>query len=314
MNKFLLIGGAGFIGSAISKKLVTEGNNVSIFELPGSNCSRLESIRNSISIHYGNLNQTELIKEIIEKNAITTVLHLASSLIPSSNEEQYIADFKDVVLPTIKLLSIFSDLNVKLIFFSSGGAVYGQKSNGFFSEKDALLPLSYYGQSKLILEESIIFESRKSNLNYLILRPSNPYGIGQNLYGKQGLIATCIHNILTDQKIEVWGDGSVVRDYIYIDDFVALVINAIDKGKDKQIYNIGSGTGCSVNQVIDILRNFTTKNFEVAYLESRNVDAPSLILDINKLQNLINFNYTSITKGIHSFYEYESNLYHTKIP
>lgn len=308
-KNFLLIGGAGFIGSNIAKKLLKEGNSVSVFELSGTNISRLESIHTEINIYYGTLDQIDLMRSIIEENGITTVLHLASSLIPSSNHEMYLEDLEKVVWPSIRLFHFFSEWNITLIYFSSGGAVYGAKDIGIFTEEDELHPISYYGQSKLILEKSIEFESKKSGLNYIILRPSNPYGIGQNLYGKQGLISTCIHNILADQKIQIWGDGSVVRDYIYIDDFIDIVVKTIDKGTINQIYNIGSGIGYSVNDIISILRNFANKDLDVEYLNSRNVDVPSLVLDVTKLQHLINFNYTSIVKGIHAFYEHEYKHY-----
>lgn len=306
MNKFLLIGGAGFIGSAITKKLVLEGNEISIFELPDSNVSRLDTIKEKIRFYYGDLIQTDVITNIIRKNDIKIVLHLASSLIPSSSHSQYFDDFEKVIIPTINLLPIFSELNVKFVFFSSGGAIYGKTAKGTFSENDILEPISYYGQAKLIIEESIKFENRKSGLDYLILRPSNPYGIGQSLYGKQGLIATCIHNILKDKKIEIWGDGSVVRDYIYIDDFVEIVIYIIKNAKDKQIYNIGSGVGFSVNQVIEMLKKNINKKFEVEYSENRSVDASSIILDISKLSSLINFEYTALENGIKKFLLNES--------
>lgn len=305
-QNFLLIGGAGFIGSNIAKQLIKEGYSVSIFELIGTNISRLESIQSEINIYYGTLDQIDLMRSITEENAITTVLHLASSLIPSSNHEMYLKDLEKVVLPSIRLFHFFSEWNIKLIYFSSGGAIYGEKEIGLFTEKDELHPISYYGQSKLILEKSIEFESSKSGLNYIILRPSNPYGIGQNLYGKQGLISTCIHNILTDQKIQIWGDGSVIRDYIYIDDFVDIVVKVINNGMNNQIYNVGSGIGHSVNDIIGLLRNFTNKELDVEYLSSRNVDVPALVLDVTKLQHLINFNYTSIDKGVHTFYQHES--------
>lgn len=308
MNRYLLIGGAGFIGAAITKELLFKGNEVSIFELPEANISRVKSIQDRISIYRGNLTQIDVIKEIIVKNKISIVFHLASSLIPSSGEDQYNNDLENVVLPTIKLLPIFSKLKVKFVFFSSGGAIYGKKTNGIFSENDMLRPISYYGQSKLIIEESIKFESRRSGLSYLILRPSNPYGIGQSLYGKQGLIATCIHNILTNQPIEIWGDGSVVRDYIYIDDFVNIVAEILNKKAENQIVNIGSGQGYSVNQVLDVFKILIKeKNIDLKFLEGRPVDASTIVLDVTKLNSIISYEFTSLENGIKIFLYHETH-------
>ncbi|KQB41541.1 NAD-dependent epimerase/dehydratase family protein [Flavobacterium aquidurense] len=307
MSKYLLIGGAGFIGAAIAKKLVLAGNEVSILELPGSYVDRLDVIKEKINLYYGNLNQVDVIKDLILENDINVVLHLASSLIPSSSQSQYVEDIEKVVIPTINLLPLFSELNIKLIFFSSGGAIYGENLNGSLSENHLLAPISYYGQAKLLMEESIKFESRKSGLDYIILRPSNPYGIGQSLYGKQGLIATCIHNILNRKTIQIWGDGSVVRDYIYIDDFVEIVINVINMATSREIYNIGSGNGHSVNEIIEMLKKIVDKTIEVEYVQNRAVDASSIILDISKLKNIINFEYTSLETGIKNFLLYESS-------
>lgn len=306
MGNFLLIGGAGFIGSAIAKKII-EDNNVVVFELHGSNISRLKPIESNIKIYYGELTQIDLIKEILIDNSIDVVLHLASSLIPSSNNQDYIKDLKTTIIPTIRLLPVFSELNIQFVFFSSGGAVYGNKKNGFFSEQDKLKPISYYGQSKLYLEEAIKFENRKSSLQYLILRPSNPYGIGQNLYGKQGLIATCIYNILEKKEIEIWGDGRVIRDYIYIDDFVKIVLQILKKAKKNQAYNIGSGLGYSVNEVLDVLKKITNNKLKINYLEGRSVDVPSLVLNTNKIKKHINFQTTSLENGIKSFFDFESD-------
>lgn len=305
MKNVFLIGGAGFIGSSIAKQFLADGWKISVFDLEGSNTSRLEPIRSKIKMYYGELIQTDLIRSILVNDSINVVLHLASSLIPSSNDEDYIRDLNATIIPTIKLLPVLSELKIKIVFFSSGGAVYGKKNNGFFSETDKLNPISYYGQSKLYLEESIKFENRKSNLQYLILRPSNPYGIGQNLFGKQGLIATCIDNILNKKKIEIWGDGNIIRDYIYIDDFVKIILKAVCKAKVNQTYNIGSGFGNSVNEVLEVLKRIANHKVEIIYLEGRKVDVPSLILNTDKIKRQIEYECTPLEKGIQCFYDFE---------
>ncbi len=104
--------------------------------------------------------------------------------------------------------------HIEFVFLSSGGTVYGVKG-GVISENEPVAPISYYGLSKVQIEDLINFYHRRYNLNYLILRPSNPYGFGQNLYGKQGLIAVIIGKILSKESIVVFGDGTTIRDYIY---------------------------------------------------------------------------------------------------
>jgi UDP-glucose 4-epimerase len=305
MQNILLIGGAGFIGSSIAEQLIFKNHNVFILELPGTDLSRLYQIKDRVKIYYGKLENYDLIRDILNENIIDTVIHLVSTLIPSSSLQSYLAEVEIVIKPTINLLSILSDLNVKLIYFSSGGTIYGTKKDAFFSERSPLAPISYYGQSKLLIEESIKFENRRSGLNYLILRPSNPYGIGQAIYGKQGLIAASVGNIINNKKITIWGNGSVIRDYIYIDDLVDAIISIIKLGGDNEIYNIGSGKGYSVNEVIDTLTKCIAEKIEVEYVAARSVDVPSVVLDITKLHTIFKPNYLSLEEGIRIFFLHE---------
>lgn len=300
MENVLVIGGTGFIGSNIVEKLLNKGYNVSILELPNSDKSRTD-----IKIHYGRLEQFDFIKKIINEDGIDTVIHLASTLIPSSTLGDYLNEFDAIIKPTIQLLPFLAESNIKFVYFSSGGTIYGVNEKGVFSESDNTNPISYYGQSKLILEESILLESRKSGLDYLIVRPSNPYGIGQNIFGKQGLIAASIGHILNNEKITIWGDGSVVRDYIHIDDLTMGVVKVIESSLNNQIYNIGSGIGYSVKDIIGVLKKIVDVEFEVEYIEGRTVDVPIMVLDVKKFHDLVESTKVSIESGIREFFVHE---------
>lgn len=304
MDRILLIGGSGFIGSNIAKHLLAKSYKVFILELPDSDISVFEPIPSNLQIYYGKLSDYDFIKEIIIDNSIETVIHLASALLPSSSFESYLLEFESIIKPTIKLLKLFSELNAKFVYFSSGGTVYG-KGNNAFSEFHKTEPISYYGQSKLIIEESIKFESRILGLKYLIIRPSNPYGIGQKINGQQGLIATSIGHILNNEKICIWGDGKMVRDYIHIDDLVKGIAIILENEFDNDIFNIGSGIGYSINEIIDVLRKCIDKDFEVEYLEGRKVDVPNLVLNVEKFDNVFKSSKISIEQGIKDFYIHE---------
>lgn len=312
MKNILLIGGAGFIGSNIAKQLIINNYSVFVLEPPGANFSRLYQIEDKVKIYYGKLEQYDLIRDILNKNTIDTVIHLASTLIPSSSLQSYLFEFDTVIKPTINLFPILSELNVKLVYFSSGGTIYGLRKGTSFSELSEIAPISYYGQSKLIIEESIKFEHRNSGLKYLILRPSNPYGIGQAIHGKQGLIAACIGNIIKNESITIWGDGSVIRDYIYIDDLVNAIITIIKLGGDNEIYNIGTGTGYSVSEVINIITKCIDEKIKVKYVDARSVDVPSVILDVTKLHAIIKPDYLSLEEGIKAFFLHEKQKFNNK--
>ncbi|WPO79528.1 NAD-dependent epimerase/dehydratase family protein [Flavobacterium sp. KACC 22761] len=301
MENVLLLGGTGFIGSNIIKYLKKERYKIFVLELPG----KIHDTNDDVTFFYGKLEQIELVKKIVVDNSINIVMHLASSLIPSSDIDAYLNEFEIIIKPTITLLPFFAKSNVRFIFFSSGGTVYGTNKSGIFSESSKTNPISYYGHSKLILEESILLEGRISNLNYLIIRPSNPYGVGQNIFGKQGLIAASIGHLLNGEKISIWGDGTVVRDYINIEDLAKGVVGIIENVDNNQIFNIGSGKGYSVNEIIDILKKCSVADFEVEYLEGRPVDVPVMILNVKKFCDIVGDTKICIEDGIKNFYNYE---------
>jgi len=301
MENVLLLGGTGFIGSNIINFFAKDKYKIFILELPGE----LSHPTDDFTIYYGKLEQIDLIKKIITDNSINTVIHLVSTLIPSSDLDAYLKEFDTIIKPTINLLPFLAKSNVRFVFFSSGGTIYGVNKNGVFTESSKKDPISYYGQSKLILEESILLESRKSGLNYFIFRPSNPYGIGQNIFGKQGFIAASVGHLLKKEKIIIWGDGSVVRDYINIVDLARGVVKVIESGLKNEIYNVGSGQGYSLNEIIGILQNCSSEGFEVEYSEARSVDVPIMILDVKKYNDLVGDSRISIDDGIRNFYNYE---------
>lgn len=301
-NNILLIGGAGFIGSALIKRFFDDDNyRIYVLEPERANLDRLKLYGDSITIFQGDIVDNATVLKIILKNNINIVVHLVSTLIPGSSLPHFQNEMNNIILPTMYLMELCSENNIKFIYFSSGGTIYGNNKNGLNIETDKKEPISYYGLSKNIVEEMIQFEHRRTNLEYLILRPSNPYGYGQNIYGKQGLIAVSIGKILKEEPLTVWGDGNSVRDYIHIDD-LADAVYQLEKGNIvNETVNIGSGVGYSVNQIIQILDNMIDIKIKVNYVSSRGVDVDSLILDISRLKSLINFNPVDINIGIKKF-------------
>ena len=171
-----------------------------------------------------------------------------------------------------------------------------------FVETDDMAPISYYGWSKQMMENSILFKNRTEKLKYLIVRPSNPYGHGQNLHGKQGLVAVAIGKILEEKPIEVWGDGSAIRDYIYIDDLAKVFYQLIDKDVCNETVNLGSGRGYSVNDVLAFLKIITKKDFKIIYENARPMDVSNMVLDTEKMQRLAAVELTPMLEGISTFY------------
>ena len=208
-----------------------------------------------------------------------------------------------MIFPSIKLMEICAKENVKFVYFSSGGTIYGNRSTMQpFVETDEMAPISYYGWSKQMMENSILFKNRTEKLKYLIVRPSNPYGHGQNLHGKQGLVAVAIGKILEDKPVEVWGDGSAIRDYIYIDDLAKVFYQLIDKDVYNETVNLGSGRGYSVNDILAFLKIITKKDFKIVYENARPMDVSNMVLDTEKMQRLAQVELTPMLNGISTFY------------
>lgn len=306
MINILFIGGAGFIGSSLVHTFIRDHKfKIFVFEPVFANTNRLVDVGDGITIIRGAVSDFDLLKCVIEDHKINIVVHLVSTLVPGSTYEDFKREFENVVFPTSRLMELCADKNVKFVYFSSGGTVYGNSKSGEkFKETDMLSPISYYGLTKQIIESNILFENRRGNLDYLIIRPSNPFGKGQSLHGNQGFIAVAIGKILGGEPIEVWGDGSSVRDYLYIEDLADAFYKLIKSGVHDEIINIGSGYGYSVNDIIGRLRNCINIPFDVVYKDSRSVDVNSMVLDISKLESLIDVKHTHLEDGIKMFFEY----------
>lgn len=283
--KFLLIGGGGFLGRNIAKALTVHGYDVVIVD---------KQLPENAEVRHKQGEETWYALDVTDANAIVGAatahkvdhaIILASSMLPGSPPGTISSEMRNVILPSFEVIERLISLGVRVVYFSSGGAVYGAHDVPTYTEDLPLRPISEYGYSKLVFEEYIKLASRTRGLEYLIIRPSNPFGLFQRPAQKQGLIAVAADRIINDQFIEIWGDGAVIRDYIWIDDLVDNLIELIKKREAwSGIYNIGSGSGHSVNEVIEILERHIGKTAKRMYYPSRDIDVPRLVLDISRLQ------------------------------
>lgn len=305
MKNILFIGGAGFIGSNLmSPFLNNSGYKVFVIETPLANISKLSIYKDKITLIRGFLSDFDLLQTVIIEHKIQKIVHLVSTLIPGSSYSDYKKEYENVIFPTVKLMGLCAEREIEFVYFSSGGTVYGDDSAEKFKESDTLAPISYYGLSKQIIENSILFENRSKKLDYLIIRPSNPFGPGQNLNSGQGLIAVAIGKILSNEPLVIWGDGNSVRDYMHIDDLSDSFFNLIDSNVKNDIINIGSGFGYSINDIIVQLNSIFEEDVKVVYEKSRIVDVSNMVLDISKLHSYVKVKHTPINIGIKQFYEY----------
>lgn len=301
--KILFIGGAGFIGSNLVKRFCKSGSfKVTVIEPETASVMRLDGLQ--VEIVRASLANVEAVEQIIANKRIDTVVHLVSTLIPGSGYEDFKRELTDMVFPSIRIMEYCARFDIKFVYFSSGGTVYGNRTTMQpFVETDDMAPISYYGWSKQMMENSILFKNRTEKLRYLIVRPSNPYGHGQNLYGRQGLVAVAIGKILNGQPVEVWGDGSAIRDYIYIDDLSEVFFQLIDNNVSNETVNIGSGRGYSVNDVLAFLKIISKVDFKIKYENARPMDVSNMVLDTEKMHKFTNVELTPMLEGVSMFYE-----------
>ncbi|MBB1279866.1 NAD-dependent epimerase/dehydratase family protein [Pseudoalteromonas sp. SR41-1] len=298
MKNILIIGALGFIGKNLIEELQSKNVNLVLLTRNLTNAQQKVRNMNNVAILKCDLQDIENIKSIITNYEIDTVIHLASGLIPSSDFSDFNQELKEVIEPTYKLIHLLASKNIKFVYFSSGGTIYGNTDSERVCETNALNPINYYGYSKLLIENFIRFVARNSDLNYLILRPSNVYGRYQPKDRNQGFIAVAINKLSTSSPLTLYGKGEIIRDYINVIDLINITVQLLDKGTSREVINIGSGTGMSLNQIIEIIENITKNKLIILSEEKRLVDTKKIVLNIDKLNGYVNYTPKSLKQGI----------------
>ncbi|OEF29491.1 NAD-dependent epimerase/dehydratase family protein [Vibrio rumoiensis] len=302
-KNILIIGSQGFIGKNIVEKL-SEDNNLVLFDRDFSQLNTAVLNLSNVKFVEGNLSAYELIENTITINRIDIVIHLVSSLIPSSESSDFFNEFQEVIEPTYKLLNYLCKKKIKVIFFSSGGTIYGETNENLITEKHVSEPINYYGYSKLLIENYIQYLHRTNGLTYVIIRPSNVYGKYQRLDRKQGFIAVAIGKIIANKAVEIFGDGETIRDYIDVTDLALVISKLVKQDIKNKVLNVGSGVGVSLNEILTHLQSIIHKDIIIINKNNRKVDVDKVILDIRELKKNINFEPKEIGQGIKDFLSY----------
>jgi UDP-glucose 4-epimerase len=296
--KTLVIGGNGFIGTNLTDALLAAGHQVSVFDRYPS---RYKEPNASVNYLVGDIGNHGAIEEAV--NGIDWVFHLAYTSLPQTSNDDPVYDVRSNVADTVQLLQCCRNSKVKkIIFISSGGTVYGIPQKLPIAEDHPTEPICSYGISKLAIEKYLHLFHKLWGLEYVVARISNPYGEQQNPYAQQGAIGVFLGNIVQGKPITIWGDGSVVRDYVYVQDTVKALVMAAEfqpKEKDHRIFNIGSGIGLSLNQIIDEIKLAVDMPVNVQYMPARPVDVPANVLDISRANNELQWHTeVSLNKGV----------------
>ncbi|SBT07466.1 Nucleoside-diphosphate-sugar epimerase [Candidatus Propionivibrio aalborgensis] len=258
----LLLGGSGFIGRALAERLNAE----------------------RAVVHIVGRNDGDRLERAIPECG--TVIHLASATTPGSSARNPNLELGNLAL-TLRLLELLqSQPETHLIFFSSGGTVYGNPDRLPVTEDAPIAPLSNHGAGKAS-QEVFLQAYRARGHAITMVRPSNAYGPGQTLRQGFGLIRTLLEHACCDTPIQIWGDGESVRDFIFIDDIVEATTRLIKLPLDSGTYNLSSGTGYSINQVLGIVEKVCRKPLYTEYRGARGIDVRNVILDNTQLKELL---------------------------
>lgn len=303
---FLVLGGNGFIGSHLVDKLLAHGHRVRVFD------KYVEHYRKPIpgvDYRFGDFGNRGLLADAL--NEIDIVFHLVTTTVPKTSNDDPAFDIQSNVIDTIFLLEQCVLNNAKkIVFISSGGTVYGKPAKLPISEDSPTEPECSYGITKLTIEKYLALYNHLYGLDYTIVRPSNPYGERQNPNGIQGAATVFLGKVAKGDSIEIWGDGEIVRDYIYIDDLVEGIYRAATINTPSRIFNLGSGTGHSLNEILKLIQQVSGREVKVEYKTKRVFDVSKIYLDITKARDELSWTAaTSMESGLDKTWKFVQELY-----
>lgn len=297
----LLIGGTGFLGKHLANKFLNSGIPVKI--VSRNSCPFPAKTPHLTHYQFDIENDPPWLE--ITKD-IETVFFLYSPNIPRSTKSTLSIDINSIVSIGQSLLDASVKNGVKKICFpSSGGAVYGISSDKILSEKSLTNPISIYGITKLLFEKLLLLYHHHHGLNYLIYRLSNVYGPHQNLDKPQGVISHWLKKIIEGRDIEIWGDGLVRRDYIFINDAIDAIYISSQSEIRNRVFNVGSGRSYHLVDIINILKSNLNLSFNYRHKSSDISDVEDATLNVDLFKSTFNWQpETDLEEGIQLTYNF----------
>lgn len=276
--KFTVFGGGGFIGSAIVDRLLSEGHSVRVFERPRVAPYREFGPGEALEWETGDLLSAHDVAKAIQ--GADQVIHLVSTTLPKSSNDDPAYDVSTNIIATLSLLDAMVAQGIRrIVYISSGGTVYGTPLYVPIDEKHPTEPEVSYGIVKLTIEKYLQLYQRLHGIRAIVLRVANPYGERQRVETAQGAVGVFLHRALSGQAIDIWGDGTVMRDFIYVADVADAFVRATAYQGDATVFNIGSGVGTSLNELVRAIGEVTGVPVACNYLPGRAIDVPVSVLD-----------------------------------
>jgi len=301
-DTILVVGGAGYIGSHMVKMLQDRGFKVIVYDNLSTGFEKLVLSDNFIK---GDIANTQKLDEVFSKYNIGAVMHFAAFSLVGESMEKPQKYYKNNVVNVFNLLNRMLEHDINYFIFSSTAAVYGKPESVPIKEYFAKKPINTYGKTKLTVEDILEDYNRAYDLKYSSLRYFNAAGadesatIGEMHEPETHLIPLVLKTALGKRdKIYIFGtdyktrDGTCIRDYIHVNDLASAHLKALERlfgGESSEFFNLGSGRGYSVREIIDKAKKITGIDFEVEEADRREGDPPILIADSKKAKVLLDW-------------------------
>jgi UDP-glucose 4-epimerase len=302
--KITVFGGGGFLGSTICDRLLRDGHELRIFERPRTPPYRTFLKKEVVEWIGGDLSSLHDVTNAI--HGADTVFHLVSTTLPKSSNDDPVYDVQSNVVATLQLLEAMVVQKVnRIVFISSAGTVYGTPEYLPIDERHSTNPIVSYGVTKLAIEKYLQVYQANHGIRGITLRVANPYGERQRIETAQGAVGVFLHRAINNKTIEIWGDGSVTRDYIHSSDVAEAFLKALTYNGSHSVFNISSGVGISLNELLEQLERVLQKPIDRKYLSGRSFDVPKNVLSNQLAREQLNWAPTvSIEDGIERTYRW----------
>jgi UDP-glucose 4-epimerase len=291
----VLVGGAGFIGRHLAARLLAEGQAVIILD------RRPPAVPSGARVELGDLSDPVTVGRVLRPGAV--LVHLAWSTLPATSNEDPAADLRENVLGSLSMLQVCRERGVsRILYVSSGGTVYGQPQHLPIRETHPTEPICAYGISKLAVEKYLALFHQLHGLDFLIVRPSNAYGPSQDPSRGQSAVTVFTHRAIRNEPITIWGDGGIVRDFLWVGDLVDAILRLIryEPGPSGlRIFNVSTGQGTSLRDLVGMISRALVRQVEVAYAPGRSLDVTANVLDSSRLREVTGwFPQVALSEGI----------------
>jgi UDP-glucose 4-epimerase len=297
----LVIGGNGFIGSHVVDALVERGHDVTVFDRHRQGPARYAGT--AVTVRHGDFLNAGDVRGALAGQEV--VLHMLSTTDPATAEGDPTMDLRTNILSSVQLFSSCVDAGISRVYFaSSGGAIYGDQEQQVFEETDVTLPLSPYAIGKQAIESYLRYFGRTHGLRSTTFRISNPYGPRQNPLKRQGVIPIFLRHVAEGSPLTVFGDGSMIRDYIYVGDLAQMIAEVVTKEPRQDLYNLGSGVGTSINELVTTVQKITGKMMPVRHVPRPATFVDHVVLSVRRFEEEFETRAnTSLVDGIRRTWE-----------